>query len=34
MAAQQLRAGPERGVVVAIMICDAGLKYLSTDLWP
>lgn len=32
-AALQLLAGPERGGVVAIMACDSGLKYLSTDLW-
>jgi len=32
--ALQLLAGPCRGQTVAIMICDSGLKYLSTDLWP
>ncbi|AVO37594.1 PLP-dependent cysteine synthase family protein [Pukyongiella litopenaei] len=32
-AALQLLEGPERGGVVAIIICDSGLKYLSTDLW-
>lgn len=32
-AALQLLAGPERGGTVAILICDSGLKYLSTDLW-
>lgn len=25
--------GPERGGTVVIVICDSGLKYLSTDLW-
>lgn len=28
-----LLRGPERGGAVAIIICDSGLKYLSTDLW-
>lgn len=32
-AAVRLLNGPERGGTVAIMICDSGLKYLSTDLW-
>ncbi|MCB1367564.1 MAG: cysteine synthase family protein [Rhodobacteraceae bacterium] len=32
-AAARLLAGPERGGVVAVVICDSGLKYLSTDLW-
>jgi len=32
-AALQLLAGPEAGGVIAIMVCDSGLKYLSTDLW-
>ncbi len=32
-AAVQLLQGPERGGTVAIIICDSGLKYLSTDLW-
>jgi cysteine synthase A len=31
--AAQLLAGPERGGTIAIIICDSGLKYLSTDLW-
>ena len=31
--AVQLLQGPERGGTVAIVICDSGLKYLSTDLW-
>ena len=33
-AALQLLAGEMRGKTVAVMICDSGLKYLSTDLWP
>ena len=33
-AAMQLLAGPCRGQTVAILVCDSGLKYLSTDLWP
>lgn len=33
-AAAALLAGPERGGVVGVVICDSGLKYLSTDLWP
>ena len=32
-AALQLLAGPQRGKTVAIIICDSGLKYLTTDLW-
>ena len=32
-AAVQLLRGPERGGTVAILICDSGLKYMSTDLW-
>lgn len=32
-AALSLLAGPEAGGVVGIVICDSGLKYLSTDLW-
>lgn len=31
--AVQLLQGPEKGGTVAIVICDSGLKYLSTDLW-
>jgi cysteine synthase A len=31
--AVQLLKGPEKGGCVAIVICDSGLKYLSTDLW-
>lgn len=33
-AALELLRGPERGGVVGIVLCDSGLKYLSTDLWP
>ena len=33
-AALQLLAGPARGGTIAILVCDSGLKYLSTDLWP
>ena len=29
----KLLRGPEAGGTVAIVICDSGLKYLSTDLW-
>ena len=32
-AAIKLLQGPEKGGTIAIMICDTGLKYLSTDLW-
>ena len=32
-AALQLLRGPMRGKTVACVICDSGLKYLSTDLW-
>ena len=32
-AALSLLAGEMRGQTVAVMICDSGLKYLSTDLW-
>jgi cysteine synthase A len=32
-AALALLRGPEKGGTVAIVICDSGLKYLSTDLW-
>ncbi|MFC3612243.1 PLP-dependent cysteine synthase family protein [Lutimaribacter marinistellae] len=32
-AALRLLEGPERGGAVAVIICDSGLKYLSTDLW-
>jgi cysteine synthase len=33
-AAIALLQGPERGGTIAILACDSGLKYLSTDLWP
>jgi cysteine synthase A len=32
-AALRLLAGPERGGAIAIILCDSGLKYLSTGLW-
>lgn len=32
-AAVQLLRGAERGGTVAFIVCDSGLKYLSTDLW-
>ena len=32
-AALQLLAGPESGGRIGVVICDSGLKYLSTDLW-
>lgn len=32
-AAIKLLAGPCKGGVVAALVCDSGLKYLSTDLW-
>ncbi len=32
-AAARLLQGPERGGTVAFIVCDSGLKYLSTDLW-
>lgn len=32
-AALDLLAGPEAGGVIGVVICDSGLKYLSTDLW-
>lgn len=32
-AALRLLAGSERGGAVAMIVCDSGLKYLSTDLW-
>jgi cysteine synthase A len=32
-AALRLLAGPEKGGQIAVIICDSGLKYLSTDLW-
>ncbi len=33
MAALQLLDGPLKGGNVVIVVCDSGLKYLSTDLW-
>jgi len=32
-AALELLAGPEKGKTLVIIICDSGLKYLSTGLW-
>ncbi|MFT5466135.1 MAG: cysteine synthase A [Verrucomicrobiales bacterium] len=32
-AAQQLLAGDFAGKTIAVLICDSGLKYLSTELW-
>ena len=32
-AAITVLRGPERGGAVAMIVCDSGLKYLSTDLW-
>lgn len=32
-AALKLLRGPEAGGTVAFVVCDSGLKYLSTDLW-
>lgn len=32
-AALRLLAGELRGKTIAVVICDSGLKYLSTDLW-
>ncbi len=33
-AAWRLLAGCEAGATVAFLVCDSGLKYLSTDLFP
>jgi cysteine synthase A len=33
-AALELLQGPCRGRTIVVVICDSGLKYLSTDLWP
>jgi cysteine synthase A len=33
-AALQLLQGRHRGQTIAVLLCDSGLKYLSTDLWP
>jgi cysteine synthase A len=32
-AAVQLLTGPQKGGTIAFVVCDSGLKYLSTDLW-
>lgn len=32
-AALDLLNGPEKGGAIGVIICDSGLKYLSTDLW-
>jgi cysteine synthase A len=32
-AAVQLLRGREVGKTIAVIVCDSGLKYLSTDLW-
>lgn len=32
-AALELLAGPCAGRTIAVLLCDSGLKYLSTDLW-
>ena len=32
-AALELLRGPHAGQTVAVILCDSGLKYLSTDLW-
>jgi cysteine synthase A len=32
-AALQLLAGEGRGATIIVLLCDSGLKYLSTDLW-
>jgi len=33
-AAVQLLGGDLRGGTIVVLMCDSGLKYLSTDLWP
>ena len=33
-AAVQLLGGGFRGKTIVVLMCDSGLKYLSTDLWP
>ena len=33
-AAIRLLEGPASGGTIAMLVCDSGLKYLSTDLWP
>ena len=32
-AALQLLGSTHRGQTIAVLLCDSGLKYLSTDLW-
>ena len=32
-AALRLLRGDLRGKTIAVLLCDSGLKYLSTDLW-
>ena len=32
-AAWNLLAGPESGATVVFLVCDSGLKYMSTDLY-
>jgi len=32
-AALQLLKGPAKGGIIGVVICDSGMKYLSTDLW-
>ena len=32
-AAARLLEGPARGKTAAVLICDSGLKYMSTDLY-
>lgn len=33
-AALQLLRGPHTGDTIVVLICDSGLKYLTTELWP
>jgi cysteine synthase len=33
-AAMQLLGTTCQGKTIAVLLCDSGLKYLSTDLWP
>ena len=32
-AARRLLEGPEKGKTVVFLVCDSGLKYLSTELY-
>ncbi|HXI87688.1 MAG TPA: cysteine synthase family protein [Parvularculaceae bacterium] len=32
-AALKLLRGPQKGATIAVLICDSGMKYLSTNLW-